>query len=67
MKLPNTRYKKPNQGEDSNDEILAKRFLVIGVALLIVGAFGAAALAVAPEQVIKITAKKFEYNPQRSS
>ena len=41
-----------------------KRFLVIGVLLLIAAAFGAATLAVAAEQVIKITAKKFEYNPQ---
>ncbi len=40
-----------------------KRFLVIGVLLLIAGAFGAATWAVAAEQVIKITAKKFEYNP----
>ena len=41
-----------------------RRFLVIGVLLLLAGAFGAATLAVAAEQVIKITAKKFEYNPQ---
>ena len=41
-----------------------KRFLVIGVMLLIAGTFGAVTLAVAAEQVIKITAKKFEYNPK---
>ena len=41
-----------------------KRFLVIGVLLLIAGAFGAASIAAAAEQVIKITAKKFEYNPK---
>lgn len=41
-----------------------RRFLAIGVLLLLAGAFGAATLAVAAEQVIKITAKKFEYNPQ---
>ena len=41
-----------------------KRFLAIGVLLLIAGAFGAAAWAVAAEQVIKITAKKFEYHPK---
>ena len=41
-----------------------KRFLVIGAMLLIAGAFGAATLTVAAEQVIKITAKKFEYNPK---
>ena len=41
-----------------------KRVLAIGVLLLIAGAFGAATLAVAAEQVIKITAQKFEYNPK---
>ena len=41
-----------------------KRVLAIGVLLLIAGAFGAATLVVAAEQVIKITAKKFECNPQ---
>ncbi|MCX5893357.1 MAG: cupredoxin domain-containing protein, partial [Deltaproteobacteria bacterium] len=41
-----------------------KRFLVFGVLLLIAGAFGTATPAVAAEQVIKITAKQFEYNPQ---
>ncbi len=41
-----------------------RQLLAIGVILLIIGAFGAAALAAAPEQVIKITAKKFEYNPK---
>jgi cytochrome c oxidase subunit 2 len=40
------------------------RFLICSVILLISGVFGAAALAAAPEQVIKITAKKFEYNPR---
>ncbi len=43
---------------------LQKRFLVIGVMLLIAGAFGTATSAVAAEQVIRITAKKFEYNPK---
>lgn len=43
---------------------LQKKFLVIGIILLIAGAFGAAALAEPPEQVIKITAKRFEYNPK---
>ena len=41
-----------------------KRFLAIVVLFLIAGAFGAATPAVAAEQVIKITAKKFEYNPK---
>ena len=41
-----------------------KRVLAIGVLLLIAGAFGAATMAVAAEQVIKITAQKFEYNPK---
>jgi cytochrome c oxidase subunit 2 len=41
-----------------------KRFLAIVVLLLTAAAFGAATLAVAAEQVIKITAKKFEYNPK---
>ena len=43
---------------------LQKKFLVIGIILLIVGALGAVALAEPPEQVIKITAKRFEYNPK---
>lgn len=41
-----------------------KRLLATGILLLIAGAFGAATPAVAAQQVIKITAKKFEYNPQ---
>ncbi len=41
-----------------------KRFLVLGVILLVLGAFGATVLAAPPEQVIKITAKRFEYNPR---
>ncbi len=41
---------------------LHKRFLVLGLVLLIIGAFGATALAA--EKVIKITAKRFEYNPK---
>ncbi len=41
-----------------------KRFLAIGVLLLIAGASGAGTPAGAAEQVIKITAKKFEYNPK---
>ena len=45
-------------------EALRRKFLVIGVILLIAGAFSIAALAASPEQVIKITAKRFEYNPK---
>lgn len=41
----------------------SKKFLVMGVILLVIGAFGASVLAAEPE-VIKITAKKFEYNPK---
>ena len=41
-----------------------KRFLVIAVLILVAGAFEAAPLVTAAEQVIKITAKKFEYNPK---
>jgi cytochrome c oxidase subunit 2 len=40
-----------------------KRFLVLGVILLIIGVLAAPVPAAAPEQVIKITAKKFEYHP----
>ena len=42
---------------------LSKKFLGMGVILLVIGAFGAVTLAAEPE-VIKITAKKFEYNPK---
>ncbi len=42
---------------------LSKKFLVMGIIFLLVGSFGAVALAVEPE-VIKITAKRFEYNPK---
>ena len=42
---------------------LSKKFLVMGIILLVIGAFGASVLAAEPE-VIKITAKKFEYNPK---
>ncbi len=42
---------------------LSKTFLVMAIILLVSGAFGAAALAAEPE-VIKITAKRFEYNPR---
>jgi cytochrome c oxidase subunit 2 len=42
---------------------LSKKFMVMGIILLVIGAFGAVALAVEPE-VIKITAKRFEYNPK---
>jgi len=45
-------------------ELLQRKFLVIGIILLIVGVFGAAALPAPPEQVIQITAKRFEYNPK---
>ena len=45
-------------------ESLQRKFLVIGIILLIAGAFGVAALAQPPGQAIKITAKKFEYNPK---
>jgi cytochrome c oxidase subunit II len=45
-------------------ELLQRRFLVIGIIFLIVGVFAAAALAAPPEQVIKITAKRFEYTPK---
>jgi cytochrome c oxidase subunit 2 len=41
---------------------LSKRILVVGIILLVIGAFGSA-LAAGPE-VIKITAKSFEYNPK---
>ncbi len=43
---------------------LSKKILVMGIILLVVAAFGAAALAAGPEEVIKITAKRFEYNPK---
>ncbi len=43
---------------------LLQKFLVIGLMLLIGGAFGVAAATAADEQVIKITAKRFEYNPK---
>jgi cytochrome c oxidase subunit II len=42
---------------------LSKKFLVMGIVLLVIGAFGASLLAAEPE-VIKITAKRFEYNPK---
>jgi cytochrome c oxidase subunit 2 len=42
---------------------LSKRFLVMGIILLVTGAFGSSVLAAEPE-VIKITAKRFEYNPK---
>ena len=42
---------------------LSKKFLVMGIILLVIGAFGASVLAAEPE-VIKITAKRFEYNPK---
>ncbi len=45
-------------------KMLSKKCLVTGIILLVIGAFGAATLAVAAEQVIKITAKRFEYNPK---
>ena len=38
--------------------------MILGVILLFLGAFGAAALVAAPDEVIKITAKRFEYNPK---
>ena len=41
---------------------LHRRFLVLGIVLLIIGTLAASALAA--EQVIKITAKRFEYNPK---
>ncbi len=44
-------------------KMLSKKFLATGIILLVIGAFGAAALAADPE-VIKITAKRFEYNPK---
>lgn len=43
---------------------LPQKILVMGLVLLLVGAFGADALAEPPAQVIKITAKRFEYNPK---
>ncbi len=42
---------------------LSKKFLVMGIIFLVIGAFGASVLAAEPE-VIKITAKRFEYNPK---
>jgi len=42
---------------------LSKKFLVMGIILLVIGAFGASALAAEPD-VIKISAKRFEYNPK---
>ncbi len=45
-------------------QTLSRKFLVMVIILLVIGAFGAAALAQTPEQVIKITAKRFEYNPR---
>ncbi len=42
---------------------LQKKFIVLGIILLVIGALGASALAAEP-QVIKITAKRFEYNPK---
>ena len=45
-------------------KLLQRKFLVIGIILLIVGVFGATALTAQPEQVIKITAKRFEYTPR---
>ena len=44
-------------------KVLSKKFLVMGIILLVIGAFGAVAVAAEPE-VIKITAKRFEYNPK---
>ncbi len=44
-------------------KMLSKRILATGIILLVIGSFGAAALADEPE-VIKITAKRFEYNPK---
>ncbi len=43
---------------------LLRKFLVVGAALLMIGAMTAATLAAPPEQVIKVTAKRFEYNPR---
>ncbi len=45
-------------------ELLPRKLWVIGIILLITGAFAAAALAAGPEQVIKITAKRFEFTPK---
>jgi cytochrome c oxidase subunit 2 len=42
---------------------LSKKFLVMGISLLVIAVFGASVLAAGPE-VIKITAKRFEYNPK---
>jgi cytochrome c oxidase subunit 2 len=64
MVLANIRCRNPNAGEDGKVKNWHRRVLVLGVILLILGAFGAGAVAAAPEQVIKITAKKFEYNPR---
>jgi cytochrome c oxidase subunit 2 len=44
-------------------KVLSKKILVMGIIYLLVGSFGAVALAAEPE-VIKITAKRFEYNPK---
>lgn len=44
--------------------VLSKKILVMGIILLVISAFGAAALSAGPEEVIKITAKRFEYNPK---
>ncbi len=42
---------------------IVQKALVLAVLLVVLGAFSAAAVAAEPE-VIKITAKKFEYNPK---
>jgi cytochrome c oxidase subunit 2 len=62
MALPNTQSKKFSLG--GNMEALPRKTLVIWIILLVIGAFGATTLAAQPEQVIKITAKRFEYNPK---
>ncbi len=41
----------------------SKSFLVVGTILLVIGILGLAAMAAEPE-VIKITAKRYEYNPK---
>jgi cytochrome c oxidase subunit 2 len=42
----------------------SRRLLVFAIILLVIGSFSAAALAGPSAQVIKITAKRFEYNPK---
>ncbi len=43
---------------------LSRKFLALGLILLFAASLAAAALAAPEAQVIKITAKRFEYNPK---